>query len=309
MRPKVIIDCDPGHDDAIAIMMAADLTEVLGITTVSGNAPLDLTTDNALLLAELVGLNVEIHAGAEKPLLVAARHAEEAHGKTGLDGPVRPAVTRSSASSDAVRFLIETIRNNDDVWLVPIGPLTNIALAVQQAPDIVQRVAGLSIMGGSAGAGNVTPTAEFNVWADPHAAAIVFNAGFERFLMAGLNLTHQFGIDEDTIVGLREINNPVAIFAADLFDFYLSSYQKRTSGQRVPLHDPCAILAVTHPEIFTFEPRTVRVETEGRHTTGMTVVDERGWDNQPLNCQVGYAIDRDRGMNIFFETMRTYTAE
>ena len=178
MRPKVIIDCDPGHDDAIAIMMAADLTEVLGITTVSGNAPLDLTTDNALLLAELVGLNVEIHAGAEKPLLVAARHAEEAHGKTGLDGPVRPAVTRSSASSDAVRFLIETIRNNDDVWLVPIGPLTNIALAVQQAPDIVQRVAGISIMGGSAGAGNVTPTAEFNVWADPHAAAIVFNAVF-----------------------------------------------------------------------------------------------------------------------------------
>ena len=149
----------------------------------------------------------------------------------------------------------------------------------------------------------MTPTAEFNVWADPHAAAIVFNAGFERFLMAGLNLTHQFGIDEDTIVGLREINNPVAIFAADLFDFYLSSYQKRTSGQRVPLHDPCAILAITHPEIFTFEPRTVRVETEGRHTTGMTVVDERGWDNQPLNCQVGYAIDRDRGINIFFETM------
>ncbi|MCH2628133.1 MAG: nucleoside hydrolase, partial [Acidimicrobiales bacterium] len=108
MKPKVIIDCDPGHDDAIAIMMAAELTEIVGITTVSGNAPLDLTTDNALLLAELVGLNVEIHAGAEKPLLVAARHAEEAHGKTGLDGPVRPAVTRSSTSSEAVGFLSET---------------------------------------------------------------------------------------------------------------------------------------------------------------------------------------------------------
>ncbi|MBM37029.1 MAG: hypothetical protein CL460_07655 [Acidimicrobiaceae bacterium] len=309
MKPRIIIDCDPGHDDAIAIMMAARLTEVLGITTVSGNAPLDLTTDNALLLADLIGLEAEVHAGAEKPLLLPARHAAEAHGKTGLDGPVRPDVTRSATSFDAVRFIIETIRKNDDVWLVPIGPLTNIALAVQQAPDIVKRVAGVSIMGGSAGAGNVTPTAEFNVWADPHAAAIVFNAGFETLLMAGLNLTHQFGIDEATIASLREINNSVTLFAADLFEFYLASYQKRTRGQRVPLHDPCAVLAVTHPEIFTFESRTVHVETEGKHTTGMTVVDERGWGDQPLNCKVEYAIDRDRGMDIFLETMCSYTAK
>ena len=147
-----------------------------------------------------------------------------------------PAVDKDYFSSNDLVLAING-EPEHEFRLVPIGPLTNIALAVQQAPDIVQRVAGISIMGGSAGAGNVTPTAEFNVWADPHAAAIVFNAGFERFLMAGLNLTHQFGIDEDTIVGLREINNPVAIFAADLFDFYLSSYQERTSGQRVPLHD------------------------------------------------------------------------
>ena len=282
--PKVIIDCS-GHDDAIAIMMAADLTEVLGITTVSGNAPLDLTTDNALLLAELVGLNVEIRGGRKNPLLVAARHAEEAHGKTGLDGPVRPAVTRSSASSDAVRFLIETIRNNDDVWLVPDWPLTNIALAVQQAPDIVQRVAGISIMGGSAGAGNVTPTAEFNVWADPHAAAIVFNAGFERFLMAGLNLTHQFGIDEDTIVGLREINNPVAIFALIFSTSTLSSYQKRTSGQRSRYTTHAQSLAVTYPEIFRASNCARRNRRKAHHRydrrrrerLGQPAVELSGW--------------------------------
>jgi inosine-uridine nucleoside N-ribohydrolase len=307
MKPKIIIDCDPGHDDAIAIMMAARLTEILGITTVSGNAPLDLTTDNALLLTELVALDVEVHAGAEKPLLLPPRHAEEAHGKTGLDGPSRPSITRSATSSDAVRFIIDTIRHTDEVWLVPIGPLTNIALAVQQAPDIVERVAGISIMGGSATAGNVTATAEFNVWADPHAASIVFNAGFERFRMAGLNLTHKFGIDEQTIRSLRDIDNQVAVFAAELFDFYLASYQKRTSGQRVPLHDPCAVLAVTHPELFEFKRRNVTVETEGAHTQGMTVIDQRGWGDRPLNCEVAYEIDRDQGMQIFLETMDAYT--
>ena len=306
MKPKVIIDCDPGHDDAIAIMMAAQLTEILGITTVSGNAPLDLTTDNALLLAELVELDAEVHAGAEKPLLIAPRHAEEAHGKTGLDGPERPKLSRSAASSDAVRFIIDTVRNNDDVWLVPIGPLTNIALAVQQAPDIVERVASISIMGGSATTGNVTATAEFNVWADPHAASIVYGAGFKPFRMAGLNLTHKFGIDEQIISELRAINNRVSLFAADLFDFYLTSYQKRTSGQRVPLHDPCAVLAVTHAELFDFQPRAVVVETEGIHTRGMTVVDERGWGDKALNCEVAYEIDRDQGMQIFLETIGTY---
>jgi len=193
------------------------------------------------------------------------------------------------------------------VWLVPIGPLTNIALAVRQAPDVVDRVAGISIMGGSAGAGNVTATAEFNVWADPHAASIVFDAGFKKLLMAGLNLTHQFGIDEQLISDLRDLRNRASVFAADLFDFYLTAYQKRTDGQRAPLHDPCAVLAVTHPELFEFESRNVRVETEGTHTRGMTVVDERGWGEGPLNCEVEYRIDRDEGMRVFLETVSAYT--
>ena len=306
MTPKIIIDCDPGHDDAIAIMMAGRLTEVLGITTVSGNAPLNLTPENAVIMTELLGLDVDVHAGAGTPLLVAPRHAAEAHGRTGLDGPARPEITLGVASNDAVAFMIETVRNNDEVWLVPIGPLTNIALAVRQAPDIVDRVAGISIMGGSAGAGNVTATAEFNVWADPHAASIVFDAGFKKLLMAGLNLTHQFGIDEQLISDLRDLGNRASFFAADLFDFYLTAYQKRTHGQRAPLHDPCAVLAVTHPELFEFESRNVRVETEGTHTRGMTVVDERGWGEGPLNCEVEYRIDRDEGMRVFLETVSAY---
>ena len=307
MTPKIIIDCDPGHDDAIAIMMAGRLTKILGITTVSGNAPLSLTTENALILTELLDLDVDVHAGANKPLMVAPRHAEEAHGRTGLDGPIRPEIKRTAASNDAVHFIIETIRSNDDVWLVPIGPLTNIALAVQQAPDIVDRVAGISIMGGSAGAGNVTATAEFNVWADPHAASIVFDAGFEKLLMAGLNLTHQFGVDEQVISDLRALGNQARRFAADLFDFYLAAYQKRTLGTRAPLHDPCAVLAITHPELFEFESRNVRVETTGTHTRGMTVVDERSWGPGPANCEVEYGIDRDQGITILLETLSAYS--
>jgi len=162
-------------------------------------------------------------------------------------------------------------------------------------------------MGGSATSGNVTATAEFNVWADPHAASIVYAAGFQTFRMAGLNLTHKFGIDEHTISDLREINNRVALFAADLFDFYLTSYQKRTSGQRVPLHDPCAVLAITHPQLFNFQNRAVVVETEGLHTRGMTVIDERSWGDRPLNCEVAYEIDRDQGIQIFLETIETYS--
>ncbi|MCH2633821.1 MAG: nucleoside hydrolase [Acidimicrobiales bacterium] len=307
MKPKIILDCDPGHDDAVAIMVAAQLTEILGITTVSGNVSVDLTTENALILAELVDLDAGVHMGANKPLRLPPKHAEEVHGKTGLDGPTRHKVTRQATSSDAVQFIIDTVREHDEVWLVPVGPLTNIAVAILQAPDIVQRVAGVSLMGGSAGAGNVTPVAEFNVWADPHAASVVFSAGFANLFMAGLNLTHQFGVDEETILRLREINNPPAVFAAELFDFYLRSYQQRTFGQQVPLHDPCAVLAITHPEIFSFESRNVSVETEGIVTRGMTVIDERRWSDRASNCQVGYEIDRDKGMNILFDVIKTYS--
>ena len=306
MAPKIILDCDPGHDDAMAILLAGRHTELLGITAVSGNAPLSMTAPNALLMAELLDLDVPVHAGADRPLLVRARHATAVHGETGLDGPVRPAVTRELQSNDAVQFIIDTVRSNDDVWLVPVGPLTNIALAFRQAPDIVERLAGISIMGGSATVGNVTSTAEFNVWADPDAAAIVFDAGAKVLLMAGLNLTHQFYVDRDTIASMRAHGNRAGDFGADLFDFYLSSSEKRTGRSQVALHDPCAVLAITHPELFEFGDRHVVVETSGAHTAGMTVVDERGFGEAAPNCQVEYSIDRDAAMRVFLDAVSTY---
>lgn len=305
-RPRVIIDCDPGHDDALAILLAGRHTELLGITTVSGNAPLQATTRNALLCTQIFDLDVPVHAGAARPLLVPARHAAEAHGVTGLDGPSLPALTRTAASADAVRFIIETVRVHDDVWLVPIGPLTNIALALRQAPDIASRLAGISLMGGSAAEGNITAVAEFNVWADPHAAAIVFDCG-APLRMAGLNLTQQFLVTEPTIGALRTIDNRAGHFAADLFGFYIARARARTGREGAPLHDPCAVLALTHPHLLRGARYPVSVETEGELTRGMTIVDRRLSSRaDKANCLVYEHIDSTAAMQLLLETVASY---
>ena len=306
MNPRIILDCDPGHDDAVAILLAARQCEVLAITTVSGNAPLDLTTANALLMCQLAGLDIPVHAGANQPLLVPAAHAPRAHGATGLDGPPRPDVHLAAASNDAVGVIIETVRAHDDVWLVPVGPLTNIALAIRQAPDIVERVAGISLMGGAVGPGNVTPTAEFNIWADPHAAQIVFAAGVPLVRMAGLNLTHQLCVGQNEIIALREQGGMVPEFVAGLFDFYLTGYRERAGLDAAPMHDPCAVLAVTHPELFTFGARHVDVETSGDLTRGMTVADERPGTGATPNCEVAYSIDAAPALELIVDAVGSY---
>lgn len=306
MSPKVILDCDPGHDDAVAILLAARQCEVLAITTVSGNAPLELTTANALLMCQLAGLDIPVHAGAERPLLVPAAHAPRAHGATGLDGPPRPDVHTEAVSNNAVSVIIETARSHDDVWLVPVGPLTNIALAIRQAPDIVERVAGISLMGGAVGPGNVTPTAEFNIWADPHAAQIVFAAGVPLVRMAGLNLTHQLCVGPNETAALRAQGGIVPEFVAGLFDFYLAGYRERAGLDAAPMHDPCAVLAVTHPDLFTFGARHVDVETAGELTRGMTVADERPGTDATPNCDVAYRIDAAAALELIIDAVCSY---
>ncbi len=304
--PKIILDCDPGHDDAVAILLAARHCELLAITTVSGNAPLHLTTANALLICQLAGLDVPVHSGADRPLLVPAAHAPRAHGHTGLDGPPRPEVHGTAAGNDAVSCIIETVRAHDDVWLVPVGPLTNVALAIRQAPDIVERVAGISLMGGAVGPGNVTPTAEFNIWADPHAAQIVFASGAPLMRMAGLNLTHQLCVGPDAIASLRASGGTVPTFVAGLFDFYLAGYRERAGLEAAPLHDPCAVLAVTHPDLFDFGARRVDVETSGELTRGMTVADERPGTEAAPNCEVAYRIDAEAALELVVDAVCSY---
>ena len=196
---RVIIDCDPGHDDAVALMVAHAYADVVGITTVSGNAPLHYTTQNALAVVELLGVATPVHSGAARPLAGNPQHATHVHGATGLAGARLPPPTAKVSGDDAAAFLIETTRLHPDVWIVAIGPLTNVAVALQRDAGLATRIAGISIMGGSTTVGNATAVAEFNVWADPEAADVVFRSG-APLRMCGLNLTHQLRTS-DPIIG------------------------------------------------------------------------------------------------------------
>jgi inosine-uridine nucleoside N-ribohydrolase len=307
-KPKVILDCDPGHDDAFAIMFAAKHCELLGITSVSGNVGLPLTTHNALIVTQLLNLEVPVHAGAAGPVIGVAAHAPDIHGKTGLGGPKLPKLTRKVASDNAVQFIIDTVRQHDDVWLVPVGPLTNIALAIRQAPDIVKRIKGISIMGGSNSHGNRTPAAEFNIYADPEAAEVVFTSG-ANLMMCGLNLTHQFRLSMSEVAAMKKMKNSVADFYGELLEFFLGTYSKRFGVMEAPVHDVCAVLAVTHPDIIHFEPRRVDIELRGEHTRGMTLVDERDFRNVKANynAQVGISINHKKGIKVLLETIAKYS--
>lgn len=272
----ILLDCDPGHDDALAIFVAARRTELVAVTAVSGNAPLKSTLRNALITLQIAGIDVPVHAGAERPLVREPRHAAFIHGESGLDGPALPPLRTQPSATPAVRAILDAADHRDDLWLVATGPLTNVALALRQEPGLAQRLRGISLMGGSFGPGNVTAAGEFNVWADPEAAAIVFDSG-AHVIMAGLDVTHQLRIDEERIARIRDQGSAAATFSADLLTFYGRAYQRVFGGGiDGPLHDPCAVLAVTDPDMFAWEDRHVAVELAGTHTRGMTVVDRRG---------------------------------
>ena len=308
-RPVILLDCDPGHDDAIALLVAARHADLRGVTTVSGNVSLEHTTRNALISLQVAGVAVPVHAGAPRPLVAEPRHAEDIHGETGLAGPVLPELRRTADGHDGVRFLVDTVRANPGCWIVATGPLTNVALALRSAPDLSDLLGGISIMGGSTGPGNTTAAAEFNIWADPEAAHIVLGSGV-RLVMADLSLTHQYLIEPPTIARIREIGGPVADFTADLMDFFTGAYGRRAGGPpRGPLHDPCAVLALTHPDLFASEPMHVAVELTGAHTRGMTLADRRNHrvKGEP-NVELLTRIDADAGIELLIDTVASYRA-
>ena len=258
----IILDCDPGHDDAIAIVVAAHHTNLLGITTVAGNAPLDATTRNAIIVRDL------------------------------------PPPSGPPASHDAVGYIIDTCRAHEGVWLVPTGPLTNIALALRAAPDLASRLGGISLMGGGT-FGNRTAAAEFNLWCDPEAADMVFTYG-GPLIMSGLDLTHQFQALPQRIEAVRALPGHLAAVFADLFDFFSGTYRARHHHiAGAPVHDPCAVMALTHPHLFTRRLAHVEIETRGRLTAGMTVIDQRDLKEVPdANCDVLTGIDADAAWDV-----------
>jgi inosine-uridine nucleoside N-ribohydrolase len=297
-RPRIVLDCDPGHDDVVAITVAALHTHLLAITTVAGNAPLDRTTYNACVMRDLLGLDAPVHSGAARPLVAEQHSATFVHGESGLDGADLPEPSRGADGVDAVEVIVETCRANEGTWIVATGPLTNVALALRAAPDLAERIAGVSLMGGGT-FGNRSAAAEFNIWADPEAAAIVFGCG-APLVMAGLDVTHQLLVTPTRIADVDALDGRLAAVLADLFRFFSSTYMRRHDDiAGAALHDPLAVLALTHAELFDATERHVVVETRGEHTRGMTVIDRRTLiERQPPNCTVLDMVDADAAWKV-----------
>jgi purine nucleosidase len=286
----IIIDCDPGADDAIALFLALAFPEqlnVLGVTTVAGNVPLSLTQKNARCLCELAGrVDLPIYAGCPRPLLRPLITAEEVHGKTGLDGISLPAPQMPLQTTHAVDFLIETLSQAaEPITLATLGPLTNIAVALIKQPDICQRIEEIVMMGGAVTQGNITPSAEFNLYVDPHAAHVVATAGVP-LTMIGLDVTHQAIATPERLSAMRAVNSPISAAVLGLLNHYGAHDMARYGFSGPPLHDPCVIAYLLEPALFTSRHAHLAIETCSELTMGRTVVDWEPLTNQPTNANV-----------------------
>jgi purine nucleosidase len=290
MARKIIIDTDPGQDDAVAILLALaspEEVEVLGLTAVAGNVPLALTERNARIVCELAGRrDVPVFAGCDAPLERALVTAEYVHGKTGLDGIPLPDPTMPLQRTHAVDFLIDTLRDAppSTVTLCPLGPLTNIAVAFQRAPDIVDRVQEIVLMGGAYfEVGNVTPAAEFNIYVDPEAAKVVFASGVSITVMP-LDVTHKVLTTRPRIDAFRALGTQVGEVVASWTDFFERFDMEKYGQDGAPLHDPCVIAHLVRPGLFTGRHVNVEIETQSDLTRGMTVADWWGVTDRARNA-------------------------
>lgn len=310
MTKKVILDCDPGHDDAIAIILAAskisDL-DIEAITTVAGNVEVEKNTINALKVCDVIGLdNVPVAQGSKRPLFKEPAIAGEIHGETGLDGPDLPdKPSKQSIEKHAVDVIIEKILNSKEaITLVATGPLTNIALAMIKEPEIISEIKEIVLMGGGT-FGNWTPAAEFNIWVDAEAAKVVFDSGIS-IAMFGLNVTHKALATENRINDLAQIDNPVAQFVVDLLGFFGESNKEVFGFDGPPIHDACTIAYLIDPSIFELDHVHVDVETKGEFTYGMTVVDRIGTTGKTPNVHFAHNINSDKFWELTVKALKSY---
>ncbi len=279
---KIIIDTDPGQDDAVAILLALaspEDMEVIGITAVAGNVPLPLTQKNTRIICELAGkTDIPVYAGCDRPLAHTLVTAEHVHGKTGLDGPNLPDPTMQLTDGHAVDYIIDTLRTHPagTITLCPLGPLTNIATAFQKAPDIAERVQEIILMGGAYfEVGNITPAAEFNIYVDPEAADIVFKSGAPIVVMP-LDVTHKVLVTKQRNDAFRNIGTPVGEAVAKMTEFFERFDKEKYGSEGAPLHDPCVTAYLIRPDLFRGRHVNVEIETGSTLTRGMTVAD--WWD-------------------------------
>ena len=278
-RRRIILDCDPGHDDAIAMLLAHGSTsiELVAITTVAGNQTLEKVTHNARAVATLAGIDgVPIAAGCARPLVRLPKHGADIHGESGLDGPVLPTPTVPLDPRHAVDLIVETVMAAPPrtITLVPVGPLTNIALAVRREPRLAERVREVVLMGGAYQRGNHGVVTEFNIGVDPEAAHIVFNEGWP-VTMVGLEVTHLALATAPVRERIAAVGTASARLVLELLDFYGGTYRDRQGFTDPPVHDPCAVAYVIDPSVLTVRPTVVDVELSGVLTAGMTVADFR----------------------------------
>ncbi|HCI15823.1 MAG TPA: nucleoside hydrolase, partial [Candidatus Marinimicrobia bacterium] len=305
IKKQIILDCDPGQDDAVAMalaMAATDEIEILGITAVAGNVPLNLTQRNARLMCDICQrTDMIVYAGAEKPMAHTLVTAEHVHGKSGLDGidivePITPLQEKHG-----VDYIIETCLSAADnsITLVPTGPLTNIGLAIHQESNILPKIKEIVLMGGALReGGNITPSAEFNIYVDPEAAQIVLRCG-RPIVMMSLDVTHQVLTTRNRVDAIRNLDSTVGKPIASLIEFYERYDEEKYHLDGAPLHDPCTIAYLIKPDLFSLKEVNVEVETGGKFTRGATVVDYWDVTGRLPNVQWAHTVDA----NGFFELL------
>ncbi|REC58455.1 nucleoside hydrolase [Rhodosalinus sediminis] len=306
---RIIIDTDPGQDDAVAILLALaspEEIEVLGITAVAGNVPLTLTARNARIVCELAGRpDIRVFAGCDRPLARPLVTAEHVHGRTGLDGPELPEPRMALEEAHAVDFIVETLRREapGTVTLCPLGPLTNIATAFRRAPDIAERVAGIVLMGGAYfEVGNVTPAAEFNIHVDPEAADIVFRSG-APITVVPLDVTHRALVTPARNAAFRALGTPVGLAVAQMTEFFERFDKEKYGAEGAPLHDPCVIAYLLRPALFAGRHVNVEIETTSELTLGMTVADWWGVTDRAPNATFLGAVDAEGVFTLLTERL------
>ena len=305
----IIIDCDPGHDDAIALLwaLASPALEVKAVTTVAGNQSIEKVTDNAIkVLTKARVYDIPVGQGYSRPLIGELNDGELIHGETGLDGPQLPEKAFEKSELNSVELMIKTIEEAEEkITIVALGPLSNVARLLIIRPDLKERIQQISLMGGGT-YGNWTPAAEYNIWVDPEAAKIVFDSGLP-IIMAGLDVTQKAYVTDEENERLKTQGNEVSVFVSELIEFYRQYHYEVEGFPGCTLHDPCAVAALVHPEIFVAEQCHVDIELSGKLTRGMTVIDRIGYlekifkEKEERQVKVLFDVDREKFVEYFLE--------
>lgn len=303
----VIIDCDPGLDDVVALLLAGrnEAIDLKGVTVVGGNQTLEKVGNNALKVLSFAGIDVAVGYGFRGPMVGELLVAGEVHGEDGIQGVVLPQATLKPSKLHAIDLIASILKNSKEkVNIVAMGPLTNIAMFLMRYPELKEKIEKISLMGGAIRGGNCTRTAEFNIYVDPEAASIVFKSGVP-IIMSGLDITQKANVLPEDIDKIKKIDNKAAKLLAEILDNLLI-FHKSTGFNGCHLHDPVALLALTNPEMIKTRPLQVEIELQGKFTRGMTVANTDSRFNQNPNAQVGYDIDRKAFVENIIDTVKKY---